>query len=259
MNENSKTVNNYVTPGEYVIRESGPAPIFKTRPINITGTITAPADYIEPKCVEINEDFVPSIYIYSQNLYVADATYCQQTAGDGDVLLVNYDQKQIKLEINEASEFIRIITGRLEESKEFKTIMVSDMSPRDLAQLIKMNRTFFESKEIAMSLVAQLQNFKAKIDGEMQKIADDRGNYDYRRAQTVESNLPKGFNLTIPLFKGMGKVTFFAEIYIDPASLSCSIVSPDANDIMEESTRRLMDEVVERVKSVMPKIAVIRQ
>ena len=255
MNENSKTVNNYGTPGEYVIRESGPAVLFNTRKVAITGTITAPADYVEPKAVELEGP----VMFKEQDRYVAAADYSFITYGENEMLLVNYDKKQIQLEINEASEFVRIITGRLEESKEFKTIMVSDMSPRDLAQLIKMNRTFFESKEIAMSLVAQLQNFKAKIDGEMQKIADDRGNYDYRRAQTVESNLPKGFNLTIPLFKGMGKVTFFAEIYIDPASLSCSIVSPDANDIMEESTRRLMDEVVERVKSVMPKIAVIRQ
>ena len=255
MNENSKTVNNYGTPGEYVIRESGPAVLFNTRKAAITGTITAPADYVEPKAVELEGP----VMFKEQDRYVAAADYSFITYGENEMLLVNYDKKQIQLEINEASEFVRIITGRLEESKEFKTIMVSDMSPRDLAQLIKMNRTFFESKEIAMSLVAQLQNFKAKIDGEMQKIADDRGNYDYRRAQTVESNLPKGFNLTIPLFKGMGKVTFFAEIYIDPASLSCSIVSPDANDIMEESTRRLMDEVVERVKSVMPKIAVIRQ
>ena len=255
MNENSKTVNNYGTPGEYVIRESGPAVLFNTRTIGIGGTITAPADYVEPKAVELEGP----VMFKEQDRYVAAADYSFITYGENEMLLVNYDKKQIQLEINEASEFVRIITGRLEESKEFKTIMVSDMSPRDLAQLIKMNRTFFESKEIAMSLVAQLQNFKAKIDGEMQKIADDRGNYDYRRAQTVESNLPKGFNLTIPLFKGMEKVTFFAEIYIDPASLSCSIVSPDANDIMEESTRRLMDEVVERVKSVMPKIAVIRQ
>ena len=255
MNENSKTVNNYGTPGEYVIRESGPAVLFNTRTIGIGGTITAPADYVEPKAVELEGP----VMFKEQDRYVAAADYSFITYGENEMLLVNYDKKHIQLEINEASEFVRIITGRLEESKEFKTIMVSDMSPRDLAQLIKMNRTFFESKEIAMSLVAQLQNFKAKIDGEMQKIADDRGNYDYRRAQTVESNLPKGFNLTIPLFKGMEKVTFFAEIYIDPASLSCSIVSPDANDIMEESTRRLMDEVVERVKSVMPKIAVIRQ
>jgi len=253
-----KMDKNFSNPGEYVIRESGPAPLFKNRNINIVGTISAPADYIRPK----NEDkggIKPQVVILDQNRFIAHVNEFSFFTGLESVLLVNYDKKTIELILREFSEFASHITGKLEESREFKTIMVSDMSARDLAQLIKMNRTFFESKEVAMSLVLQLQNFKAKIDGEMQKIADDRGNYDYRRAQTVESNLPKGFNLTIPLFKGMEKVTFYAEIYIDPSSLSCSIVSPDANDIMEESTRKLMDGVVSDVISMLPNIAIIKQ
>lgn len=49
------------------------------------------------------------------------------------------------------------------------------------------------------------------------------------------------------------------EVYVNPADLSCTLVSPEANDIIATSRDSLIDSVIERIKTVPPDIVVIEK
>ena len=96
-----------------------------------------------------------------------------------------------------------------------------------------MNRTLFDSKETAAKLVTQLRDFRVKVEKDIQSNEDDRANKSMKVAQAVESNLPETFTLTVPLFVGLKPETFVVEVVIDPEDFSCSLLSPDASDMIK--------------------------
>lgn len=101
-----------------------------------------------------------------------------------------------------------------------------------------------------------VQQFKAIQEA----IAEDkRGNQKILRAQTVESNLPKSFNVNMPIFKGTEKRTFEVEVEINPNDLSCTLVSPDAHDIVVQERDNQMDAVLGRIGDAAPNIVIIEQ
>lgn len=133
------------------------------------------------------------------------------------------------------------------------------MSCFDMADRIKQLRTYFETQQEAMKLVTELRSFKAKIDKELELSDDKRGNQTIMRAQTVESNLPKSFNVNMPIFKGTEKRTFEVEVEINPNDLSCTLVSPDAHDIVVQERDSQMDAVLGRIGEAAPNIVIIEQ
>jgi hypothetical protein len=144
----------------------------------------------------------------------------------------------ITLIINEDDPLtIGKISGKLELHPDFKKFKINSgetWTSFDLSDLIKMNRYFFSSKEIAMKLVSQLRNFKAKVNKQMDAFKDDKANFNIKMAQAVESNLPDTFSLIMPIFKGQAKQIVPVEINIHPESLSCQLCSPEANDLASD-------------------------
>lgn len=74
-----------------------------------------------------------------------------------------------------------------------------------------------------------------------------------------ETNTEKIFTLILPVFKGVAAQTLQVEVYVNPADLSCTLVSPEANDIVATSRDSLIDSVIERIKTVTPDIVVIEK
>jgi hypothetical protein len=109
-----------------------------------------------------------------------------------------------------------------------------------------MNRKLFDSKVIAMNLVSELRNFKAKVNKTIEEKSDDRANYANLREQVVNSNIPESFNLTVPLFVGFKPVIFAVEVIIDPDDFNCALISPDAADEMRKLKEVTMDEQIVR-------------
>ena len=116
----------------------------------------------------------------------------------------------------------------------------------ELAGWIKMNRKLFDSKVIAMNLVAILRNFKATVNKTLEDKNDDRANYSVLREQVVNSNIPESFDLTLPLFVGFKPVKFAVEVVIDPDDFSCALISPDAADEIRRLKEVTLDEQIVR-------------
>lgn len=221
---------------DMVIRFGDALPLKEPKYVSIHGTIDAPARWVEKR----KDDIVS-----------ADAH-----------ILVDRDHMTITLNTDENNFYSDQIVGTLTLSTEMQEFGINTgeyMSCFDMADRIKQLRTYFETQQDAMKLVTELRNFKAKIDKELELSDDKRGNQKIMRAQTVESNLPKSFNVNMPIFKGTEKRTFEVEVEINPNDLSCTLVSPDAHDIVVQERDNQMDAVLGRIGDAAPNIVIIEQ
>lgn len=177
-------------------------------------------------------------------------------------LLVDRENRTIVLKIDETDFYQANITGCLTVHPDFNKIGINDgeyLTNFEMADLFKMNRSMFENKSVAMKLVTELQRFKAKVEKEIEQADNNRGDRKLLLAQTVESNLPEKFKLCIPLFKGQKKQTFEVEVYIRASDLCCTLISPEANDFMQEMIDTVIDKQIESIKEIAPSIVIIEQ
>lgn len=77
--------------------------------------------------------------------------------------------------------------------------------------------------------------------------------------QAVQHNLPAAFSLVIPIFKGGEKQTIAVEVYVNPADFTCTLVSAEANDLVEELRNKEIDAVLDRIRKRCPDIVIIEQ
>jgi len=176
------------------------------------------------------------------------------------VIVVKKDELSIELTVDETSFYAAKITTKLELSEEFKSFGINSertWEPYKLGEFIRMNRSRFESKDEAMELVTLLKDFKARVEKVEEKLKDTRGSFDEKRSQAVTTNLPKGFNIKIPIFKGMEAITLPLEIDIDPTTLKCSLVSPDAAEFIQSQCNGIIDSEIKAISELAPNIAII--
>jgi len=207
------------------IREGQALPLHELKSLILAGSLQAPGDFLD-----VRKDQFP-----------IDKSHVIVNEDAGTITLNSYDREDIgKISVK----------GQLQVHPDFNRIGINDSenlrSTSDLATWIKMNRTFFESKIVAMNLVTILRNFKANISKQLESKTDDRANYSTLRQQVVESNIPESFKITVPLYVGLKPVTFDVEIVIDPDDLSCALISPDAADKSKQLKEDMINEQVAR-------------
>lgn len=222
---------------EVIIREGDALPLREPVKVQIIGIISSPAEWVEKR----------------QEL--------RQITNKCHVV-VDREGLSIFLQVSENFHYGTKIVGQMQLSEAFRKFHINDghtFTLPDMAKLFKMNRSFFETKQTAMELVALLQNFKGKVNRDLEVSNDNRGNKKLNLNQAVESNLPEAFTLHLPIFKGMPAEDVVCELYVDPDDWSCQLISPDANDIVERYRDEEIDKVLERINTAMPGIAIIEQ
>ena len=223
-------------PGDITIREGKALELKEPRVVNIIGVLNSPLLWLEKR-----------------------VDYVQQEDAH---ILVNREKMTIELKINEDSYYSDTITGGLEIHPIFKKFGINTgqyITHFDMADLFKMNRTFFENTDVAMKLVTELRNFRATVEKKIEQLDDKRGNRTDLMAQTVASNLPAAFNLNIPIFKGMDRYILEVEVEIRASDLCCTLVSPQANDNVELIRDSAIDEVLDKIRAIAPCIVIIEQ
>lgn len=219
---------------ECVIRFGEAKQVYDPQRVNVYGVIDSPLRWLEKRKDTIN---LLACYI-----------------------AVSREEMGLKLFIDEHNHFSDTVGGRLLLSEEFKRFGINEgkyMSGLEMSDLIRMNRTYFAEKKIAMDLVSIMRNFKAKVTNDIESNDDKKGNVSQVRRQAVESNLPPSFELNIPIFKGQHKQKFTVEIDIDPDTLQATLVSPDAQDLIVETRDSLIDNVITQIQGLCPEIPII--
>ena len=226
---------------EVIIRE-GKAPVLpdvrEPELVKISGTLSAPFEWLRQRIATIN----------------------LKTAN----IVVDRANMSIRLTIDEASYFKTEITGSLELHPKFREFGINTdklWEPNTLGQFFKMNRAFFPDKLKNAEIVAQLKNFNARVSANIDKQKFDSGSFADNYSAIVESNLPGAFSVAIPIFRGTEKEVMDVEIYtaIDGRNVKLMLVSPAANELVEEYRDRCIDEVLEQIAGVTQDIVVIEQ
>src|SRR5690606_31267243 len=175
-------------------------------------------------------------------------------------VVVDRENMTIALHIGEQNYFGTTITGRLELHPKFKKFGINAgeyITPFEMAEKIKMNRSFFENHSVAMELVSILKNFKAKVDKEVELSDNNRGNKRALIDQVVSSSVPETFTSEIPIFKGMPATAVACEVYFRAEDLTCTLVSPAANDEIEQIRDEAIDDQLAEISGLAPGLVII--
>ena len=234
-------MNINLAPGmnEIIIREgAAPTVLDPKAPVkmNINGTVNAPFEYFSKRIDYINQKD------------------CH--------IIVNREKITIELVVNEADEYTRgTIAGTLQYHPKFEEFGINTgkvWSPFDFAMFCKMNRAFFADKNANMSLVSACKNFTAKVNNQIERAIQENGNRTDNFAQVVNSNLPESFTLSIPIFKGGKKEDLVVETFakIDGRNVAFVLLSPGAEETLEELRDKAIDEQLNAIKAIAPDIAI---
>jgi len=178
-------------------------------------------------------------------------------------LLVNREEIKLSLVINEDDEYKRgQVDGTLEFHPKFTEFGINTSkvwTPTELGMFFKMNRAFFPDKATNMKLVTDLMNFSATVNNKIERSVKENGSQTDNFAQVVNSNLPERFTLTIPIFKGMKAETLEVETFakINGREVAFILLSPGANQTLEEIRDKAIDEQLKQVREIAPDIAII--
>jgi hypothetical protein len=180
-------------------------------------------------------------------------------------ILIDREEISIELVFNENDEYNKgTVKGTMLLNPKFTEFGINSgkvWTPTQLGLFFKMNRAFFISKEENMKLVNELMNFTATVNNSIEKSAKENGDRTDKFAQTVNSNLPGAFNLKIPIFKGLQSETLEVETFaqVNGREISFTLISPAANQTMEELRDKSIDDEIKQIRSLTPDIAIIEQ
>ena len=176
-------------------------------------------------------------------------------------VIVDKARGGIELFVNEKSHYSDVIKGSLETDPAFDSFGINSTcrvyTTFELADFIKMNRSYFANKSDAIQLVSELKSFKAKVDKEIENSDDNRCMVKFLRSQVVESNIPNSFDLNMRIFKGQEPVRFSVEVNISSENFNCSLISPEANDYIIEQREKSVGKVIDEIKSNYPEIPIL--
>lgn len=230
-----------IAPGmnEVIIREgAAPKVLDPKAPVkmNVNGTINAPYEYLTKRIDCINQKD------------------CH--------IIVNREKITIELVVNEADEYTRgTIAGTLQSHPKLEEFGINTgkvWSPFDFAMFCKMNRAFFADKNANMNIVSACKNFTAKVNNQIERAIQENGNRTDNFAQVVNSNLPESFTLSIPIFKGGKKEDLVVETFakIDGRNVAFVLLSPGAEETLEDLRDKAIDEQLNAIKAIAPDIAI---
>ena len=185
---------------------------------------------------------------------------------DGRVshVLISRDEKTIELIFNETDPYVSgYVSGSLVIHPDFEKWKINtgeSWGHQTLAEFCKMNRSLFPDPSMAMKLFKELKDIKIKAEKEFENSNDNRGNVRLLAAQKViSSNIPDSFRLKVPIYKGQAKSEFEVEVYVDASSYAVTLISPQANDIVQEVLDNIIDEQKKAIQELCPDLVIIEK
>ncbi|MDD7272831.1 MAG: hypothetical protein PUG96_02540 [Prevotellaceae bacterium] len=178
-------------------------------------------------------------------------------------ILINRENVELSLIINEHDYYTQgSVSGKLSFHPKFVEFGINTgkvWMPAELGMFFKMNRAFFSDRKENMELVTTLMNFTATVNHTVERSVKENGGRTDNFAQVVNSNLPASFTLNIPIFKGMQTEVLEVETFaqINGREVSFVLLSPGANQTLEDIRNKVIDEQIEAIKEVAPNIALI--
>lgn len=197
-------------------------------PVKIEGNITAPSLFIESR----------------KDKYDVAKSHCIIDRFSGEILL--------KIDENNPNDNYTIY-GKITLGKLFTSLGINtgkSYTTDKLGNELRMLRSIFINTEDHAAVVKELKNFNGKINKEVEKADDNRGNKLNLIRQFVTSNVPKAFAIKVPLIEGEEPCEFAVEILIEVGAsgdIQCTLESVDAKEILDNLTKKVIEAEVEKL------------
>ena len=220
---------------ELVIREGEALEVFNPKSVIISGTIDAPLRFLLSRIEQVKL-IVKSCHV-----------------------LADFERGSIILEIDESSPFITRVTGELTENKDITEFNINNGKyyvPEDLSEFLKKRKHLFQSSESYISVFTALRTFEAKVNQELKSVKDDTGNYEQKKKQIVEHNVPRSFKIELPIFKGMPNVLIEVECSLNK-NLEVTLYSAELIQMSSQLKTDYINDVLNGIKELAPEIAII--
>ncbi len=213
---------------DVIVRHGEAAKIYDPVAVRISGQITAPRSWFDPRVKQQKGDF--GQYFGIQETHVLVDRY------KGTITLIHGENEHFRTEI----------TGTLDVSPEYKELGINSgksYSPQELGNKLREMRYLFPDKEQGMKLVTELKNFVATVSANVEDKKDTRGAKKSLLDVSVESNIPLEIMLKIPIFKGFEPIELKVEIVLDSRghAVDCYLESPEATQIIKTERDQIFD------------------
>jgi hypothetical protein len=199
------------------------------QPIVIDGNIDAPYRFVEGR----KKDFEST------------RNHCLVSKTDGVIILVLNEQSVVdKYTVN----------GKIEIAKKFKNLGINNdkqgYTPEELANKLKLLRSLFVSNLEHSNICNILRNLKAKVNSDIEKLNDRKGNVTDNFKQTVDSNMPDAIKLKLPLLEGETPIEIEINVILEAegSSIKCYLESIDAAELIEKQFEERVNQEVENLK-----------
>lgn len=200
------------------------------QPVRISGIISAPSAFIQGR----QDDFKDS------------KRHCMVSKTEGVITLI----------LNEQSVTDKYtIVGKIEIAKKFTGLGINQdrivYSPEELANKLKLLRSMFVSNMEHASICATLRNLKAKVNADIEKSNDRKGNVTENFRVALESNMPDSIKLKLPLLEGEEPIQIEVNVILelDGSSLiRCTLESVDAAELIETQFAERVNQEIEKIK-----------
>lgn len=180
-------------------------------------------------------------------------------------IIVNRESISIKLVTNDNDEYLTgTVSGKLTVNSKFEEFGINTnkvWTPTALGLFFKMNKSFFPDRAENMKLVSDLMNFIGTVNSNIERSVKESGDRSDKFEQVVNSNLPASFKLKIPVFKGTEAQNIEVETFaqVNAKDVSFILLSPAANEIMEDIRDTEIDKQLDLIREICPDIAIIEQ
>jgi len=228
---NDKKVQTMVENGvtNLVILEGKAPEQHNPQPVNIKGNIDAPSRFLEGKITE----------------FEGSKAHCMVSKTDGVIELILNEQSVVNK---------YTVIGEISVSKKFNSLGINNdkmlYSPEELANKLKLLRSMFVSNMEHASICNTLRNLKAKVNADIDKADDRKGNVTQNFKQTVESNMPDAIKLKLPLLEGEDPIQIEVNVILEAhgSDIKCSLESVDAAELIESQFEQRVNQEVEKIK-----------
>ena len=240
-------IGNYTgeKPVEVIIRKGeaakAPNPLPTKEPLKtkISGVISTPFDWLEKRVDTIDQKHAN--------------------------ILVDRENMSITLTVNEDDDYKKgTVIGKVEFTDIFKKTKINNSTdgwvPDRLGQFLRLNRGIANVDRNEWSkLVSALKSFKATVQSNIEKTRDSSGSRSDIFQMTVQSELPKSFQVNIPIFRGTPKTVIEVEFdhYVVDGDCVLQLVSPGANEAVESYRDKCIDDVLDQIRKIAPDIAIM--
>jgi hypothetical protein len=146
---------------------------------------------------------------------------------DSEKAIVEVDKakKTITLSLDPQDAYGAVITAKLEPNPDLDQFHINgkqQFSQRELVQLLKFSRLYFEDFGKHGDLLKAYTAFSAKTYTDLSGDSDNRGNKNFAFNKKVETGLPTSFIMNLPIFKGQVPKRFMVEICLDVTDAAAS-------------------------------------